>query len=141
MTIPVAVVDNAEADRYIARRLFLRSEGFGDVREYCSGKEFIKDFARHHSENGNGNGNGHDPVVVLMDISLPGKSGFDIIEEFLNHAESADPRPNVVFLMYTSSEALADREQAASMSAVRGYISKPLRRRDVEQIREIMTAA
>lgn len=134
MSIPVVVVDNAKTDRYIVRRRFLRSEGFGDVREYKSGNDFIQGFDFETLTNANLNA----PVVVLMDLSMPGKNGFQVIDEFRHRAQQMSGVPDVVFMVYTSSDAIVDREQAASMDDVKGYFLKPLRKQDVDYIRELV---
>jgi CheY-like chemotaxis protein len=132
MNIPVVIVDNAETDRYIARRRFSRAEGFGNCVEFPSGADFIRDFPalrKEATERGT-------PTVVLMDISMPGRNGFQVISEFLAR-HSAEDTSDVIFVMYTSSNAMVDREQAASQHAVRGYVHKPLMEQDVLHIREL----
>lgn len=134
MNIPVVVVDNAETDRYIARRRFARSEGFGDIREYQSGTEFIQDFDVETLTDANKDA----PIVVMMDISMPGKDGFQVIDEFRKRERNNSKASNLVFMVYTSSNAIIDREQAASMKSVKGYFLKPLRKQDIEHIRELV---
>ena len=128
MNVPVVVVDNAETDRYIARRKFSRSTGFGEILEYHSGGDFIE----NPPEPGNA------PIVVLMDISMPGKNGFEVIDAFLARHHSKGAQENFIFMMYTSSNTEADREQAASMTAVSGYIQKPLDNQDIDHIRALV---
>ena len=137
MNIPVVVVDNADADRYIARRRFSRSEGFGEVLEYRSGRDFVREFSKKFINFKDSSA----PTVVLMDISMPGRDGFQVISEFLSYMNMDSDDPNVIFMMYTSSSASLDREQAASMKAVRGYIEKPLNDHHLKHIRELAGVA
>ena len=71
-----------------------------------------------------------------MDISMPGKNGFQAIDEFRKQSRD-DDTTNIIFVMYTSSNAVVDRELAASMNDVGGYVLKPLKPADVLHIREL----
>jgi CheY-like chemotaxis protein len=60
------------------------------------------------------------PDLVLLDINMPGLSGFDVLE-----AVKADERLKAVpVVMLTSSDASADVARAYELGAS-GYISKP----------------
>ena len=60
------------------------------------------------------------PDLVLLDINMPGLSGFDVLE-----ALKADERlKSVPVVMLTSSDASADVARAYELGAS-GYISKP----------------
>jgi CheY-like chemotaxis protein len=60
------------------------------------------------------------PDLVLLDINMPGLSGFDVLE-----ALKADQRLKIVpVVMLTSSDASADVARAYELGAS-GYISKP----------------
>jgi CheY-like chemotaxis protein len=131
MNSSVIVVDNAEADRYIARRRFSRSDGFGQILECENGTEFLgalTDISSRLCTTGS-------RVIVLMDISMPGRDGFQTIEDGMRVIHETDPNWNVDFWMYTSSGSTVDREQAASNHAIKGFIQKPMRKEDVEMIR------
>ncbi len=61
------------------------------------------------------------PDVVLMDISLPGMSGYQALEEM-----QADERlKHIPVLAVTANATVADREHGASMG-FRNYLTKPL---------------
>ncbi|MFK7944795.1 MAG: response regulator [Paracoccaceae bacterium] len=133
MSIPVIVVDNAETDRYIARRRFSRSDGFGEVVECQNGAEFLNTIHEKHNAIGDEARN----IVVLVDINMPGKNGFETIDEYMKKWKLQHADRKVVFVMYTSSNAVSDRERAASMIGVSGYVLKPLRNQDVSHIRAL----
>lgn len=61
------------------------------------------------------------PEVVLLDINMPRKNGFDILKEIRTLAEFKE-LPNVV--MFTSSESEKDKDEAKRLKA-NGFVSKP----------------
>ena len=79
--------------------------------------------------------NGHDamqavrdrrPDLVILDVMLPGKSGFDILQEIRDDAElGATP-----VLMLTARGQARDREQAERMGASR-FMTKPFSNAEV----------
>ncbi len=74
------------------------------------------------------------PTRVFLYINLPGMDGFDV-------ARRATPllqgKPAVVLLMLTSSASPQDRERAAAISIIQGYVTKPL---TVDGVRELLAA-
>lgn len=69
------------------------------------------------------------PDLVLLDINMPGLSGFDLLR-----AIKADPGlRRMPVVMLTSSELLADVEQAYELGAS-GYISKPSKLPEVRAV-------
>ncbi len=74
------------------------------------------------------------PDIVLLDVCMPGKSGFDFLQEFADLKARGEFR-GVVVAMLSSSSAIEDRERAASFGFVIDYLVKPLKVDDVEHIR------
>ncbi|MET4102117.1 two-component system OmpR family response regulator [Roseovarius sp. MBR-78] len=79
--------------------------------------------------------NGHDameavrrraPDLIILDVMLPGKSGFDILGEIRGDAEFA----GVPVLMLTARGQTRDREMAERAGASR-YMTKPFSNADV----------
>lgn len=79
--------------------------------------------------------NGHDamqavrarmPDLIILDVMLPGRSGYDILAEIRNDAELAD----IPVLMLTARGQTKDREMAERAGASH-YMTKPFSNADV----------
>jgi DNA-binding response OmpR family regulator len=87
--------------------------------------------------------NGHDaveavraraPDLVILDVMLPGKSGFDILQDMRKDAELAD----IPVLMLTARGQERDREMAERAGADR-YMTKPFSNAEVlEAVRDLV---
>ena len=62
-----------------------------------------------------------DPELILMDIQLPGKDGFTLLQEI--RASTSSPRVRVIAL--TAHAMTGDRERALD-AGFDGYITKPI---------------
>lgn len=67
-----------------------------------------------------------DPDLVILDVMLPGKSGFDILEEIRNHNQTAD----LPVLMLTARGQSRDREMAEKAGVSR-FMTKPFSNAEV----------
>lgn len=91
----------------------------------------------------NTHSNGHDavevvhkalPDLIILDVMLPGKSGFDILRELRENQTSA----NVPVLMLTARGQSKDREMA-ERAGVSRFMTKPFSNADVlEAVRELV---
>lgn len=87
--------------------------------------------------------NGHDavdvvraksPDLVILDVMLPGKSGYDILTELRSGAETAD----LPVLMLTARGQTKDRDLAEKIGASR-FMTKPFSNAEVlEALRELV---
>lgn len=66
------------------------------------------------------------PDLVVLDVMLPGKSGFDILEELRGHDETAD----LPILMLTARGQSRDREMAEKAGVSR-FMTKPFSNTEV----------
>ncbi|MEM9795231.1 MAG: response regulator [Pseudomonadota bacterium] len=69
----------------------------------------------------------HRPDVVVLDVMLPGKSGFDVLGGI-----RAGQRPGLPVLMLTAKGQRKDRERAEALGATR-FMTKPFANQDVLQ--------
>lgn len=66
------------------------------------------------------------PDLVVLDVMLPGKSGFDILEELRGHEQTAD----LPVLMLTARGQSRDREMAEK-AGVNRFMTKPFSNTEV----------
>ena len=130
MQIPTIIVDDEEIDRMIATKRIERSDWAGVLRPICE-MTTGDDLIRHYKESDWPSGAN---VLILMDINMPGRNGFETVEELQRLAGAGKAKTDVVVLMFTSSENPADVARAKALEAVRGYLVKPFDHKDIETI-------
>lgn len=131
--ISVVIVDDQDVDRYIVKRRLAKAEGFGDIMEASTGDAFLEDFF-----NGDGSKKVENPpLLILMDINMPGRNGFETVEELQRRMSEGRGPKSVVIMMFTTSDNPADRHRADQLDAVKGYIVKPLDDTGIEAIRKL----
>ena len=137
LNIPIIVVDDTKADRYIARRRLARHAQFAEVIEMPTGEQFLAEFfIPPVSEQVVGR-----RVVVLMDINMPRLNGFETVAALQAQIDRGVGPDSMVVMMFTSSNNPADRQRAAEFDIVKGYIVKPLDDAGVAEILRLYAAA
>lgn len=128
MTTPqrVLLVDDNEADN-VYHEIMLRKAGFeGDVIAFESGIDALKFLESDPLD---------QPTCIFLDINMPMMNGFEV-------AQAAEPliagKPTIILVMLTSSGSPHDRERAAQLPVIRGYLTKPL---TIEEARNLIKNA
>jgi CheY-like chemotaxis protein len=128
--IPVVIVDDNVTDRYIVRRRLAKAGGFGKIFEADNGDDFLEQL-----KNGDFQAEVRDtPLLILMDVNMPRKTGFETIVELESLVEAGTQRPSMVVMMLTSSSNPRDMEQAEQLASINGYVFKPLDDEGVHKI-------
>lgn len=125
----LAIIDDAEFDQMLYQRVIKRTGLVGETLCFFSAEE-----ALHYFDNAEA-----QPVdVVLLDINMPGMSGFD----FLEHAGSGSlpELADIVVVMLTTSLDPSDVERARKFNLVKDYINKPLEEAHLKRISELLVA-
>jgi DNA-binding response OmpR family regulator len=75
------------------------------------------------------------PDLIILDVMLPGKSGYDILRDLRAQVETKD----VPVMMLTARGQAKDREMASSLGATR-FMTKPFSNAEVlESVRALAT--
>ncbi len=103
-----------------------------ETQELACSSEFFDDAgeAINFMERGD---NVNTQFLLLLDINMPIISGWDLLEEI----QDSSLQGNVAVVMVTSSVNEGDRLKAGKYSNVVGFISKPLKDSDFDQLKSI----
>ena len=71
--------------------------------------------------------------LILLDINMPGMSGWEFLDCLENHEQKAKYH----VIMVTSSIDNKDKTEAEKYATVRSFIEKPISREDCEQLKNI----
>lgn len=116
----IVMLDDSESDLLIATRCYERSSLENPWRTFTDQDTFLDWLERVRQ------GQDVGPVLVLLDINMRGKSGFDVLE-WVRAQPEFETVP--VVMMLTNSDAQTDRARAREMGAD-GFRTKPARLAD-----------
>lgn len=121
------IIDDSEDIHYILER-YLSKENITTFSCY-NGKEGL-DFLNSKE---NINKPGFPPSTILLDVNMPIMNGFEFLKEFVK----IDQLKNINVIMLTSSDLSQDKDIASSFDVVKGYVSKPILKSQIEEILRI----
>ena len=103
----ILIVEDREAGRELLRTV-LEKEGYA-VMEARDGAEALE---KAHQD---------PPDLVLLDVNLPSRDGYQVLQDFRNHQKLAD----IPVLAITANAMRGDREKALA-AGFNAYLSKPV---------------
>ncbi|MHA1649242.1 MAG: response regulator [Candidatus Helarchaeota archaeon] len=106
MNVKILIVDDEHDTILLAKRI-LEPEGY-QISVAYDGEEALEKIYREH------------PHIVLLDIKLPGKDGYEVCQEIKSNDELRD----IIVIMFTVKAFDADRERGFQVGADY-YITKP----------------
>ncbi len=108
------LIDDSEADN-VFHEIMIRRAGFtGELRIFETGQDALA-FLRQDALT--------VPTCIFLDINMPALDGFEVAAQA---TPLLDGKPTTVLVMLTSSDAPSDRERAASLPIIQGFVTKPL---------------
>ena len=109
------LIDDNEGDRYLNRRLLIRSGFVGDVREFTYASDalgFLRSPDRPHID------------LILIDINMPRMNGFEFADRF--EELYAELKGETLLVVLSGSLDPDDRARAEAHPTIDGYVTKPI---------------
>ncbi len=132
-SFPVLLVEDDLNDIFLVKRAFKRAAINNPLQIVTDGEKAIQ-YLR-------GEGNYADreafplPKLIVMDIKMPGKSGFDVLQWLKDEGQ---PLRKIPIVIVSSSDDTADINRAYELGA-NAYMVKPMEFRAVEHLFQSIT--
>ncbi|MCE6991062.1 response regulator [Dyadobacter sp. CY323] len=107
----LVIVENDEDERFFMREEFEAFEAFDVLGEFVNGDTLFEWLAQNPSDL---------PDIILSDLNMPGKNGYDIISQIKSNPAYTD----VKVIITSTSPVISIREKCLSMGASE-YLIKP----------------
>lgn len=125
MTKTAWIVDDDPISRLLIKKTLERTELFSSFREFIDGSDFISELSEI------GNLGFDEPDLILLDINMPQKSGWEVLD-FIQKKNISFNKSRVCLL--SSSINPKDKTRAFSYTSINGYLQKPLAKDDLEAL-------
>lgn len=120
------IIDDDEFFVYNAKRILKESEICKNVLSYADGQKAIDGFIGMMVEGVK------LPPIVLLDINMPNKDGWEFLEEYIDLPEYT--RNNTQLYIISSFVSPENINRAKEFGIVNGYITKPLTIENLQKI-------
>jgi len=121
----VWIVDDDPISRLLIKKTLERAHSFGPYREFSDGSELIDIL------NDIGHLNSDIPNLIFLDINMPEKNGWDVLD-FIK--EKKIPLFNSQIVLLSSSINQNDKIRAYTYESIRLYLQKPLAQDDLASL-------
>lgn len=120
----IFILDDDDISNELSK-IILNLAGINDIEYRGSGKEAIKYLDDCHEK-------GLFPDLILVDINLPGMSGFNFIEHYESNYMNLNPGTRLIML--TNSVSDEEKFRALTYNSVIDFWSKPLTFSQIDDI-------
>jgi CheY-like chemotaxis protein len=115
----IYIIDDDKANNYLTR-IMLEDTGLANFKQFRLVDEAIGELQQVVAE-----GREEEyPTLILLDLNMPLKTGWDFLDEFRTIAKPFSITPKIYFL--TSSDYRGDREKASSYPEILDFLDKPI---------------
>jgi CheY-like chemotaxis protein len=115
----IYIIDDDKANNYLTR-IMLEDVGLNNFKQLRLVDEAIDELKRVIE----GKLEEEYPTLILLDLNMPVKTGWDFLDEFRNLPQPFSIKPKIYFL--TSSDYRGDREKASSYPEILAFLDKPI---------------
>ena len=122
MNIDVVIIDEDGVILFLHKILVRKSDLSGDIFEFKDASDALNFLL--------GQWKSPQPILILLDINMPGMSGW----EFLERLQDEAPKSNIFVVVVTSSINSSDRQKAMQYPLVLDYLEKPLSKTDCSNL-------
>jgi len=121
----IILIDDDTMFNYLHKKNFAKHGYFPQLNEFINARDALQFIATCPSP---------EPVIVLLDINMPGMDGWAFLDELQQMEERIIQKYKVIML--SSSVSAADVTRATAYKIVYGYLFKPLQ---MEMLRDILS--
>jgi len=115
----IYIIDDDKANNYLTR-IMLEDTGLSNFKQFRLVDEAMDELKRVVSENLQE----EYPTLILLDLNMPLKTGWDFLDEFRLVANPFGTAPKIYFL--TSSDYRGDRQKASAYPEILDFLDKPI---------------
>jgi CheY-like chemotaxis protein len=115
----IYIIDDDKANNFLTR-IMLEDAGLTNFRQFRMVDEAMDELRRIAAENLVS----EYPELILLDLNMPVKTGWDFLEEFRGIPDEIKNKAKIYML--TSSDYRGDHEKAKSYPEVLQFIDKPV---------------
>lgn len=123
----VLIIDDDEISNFITVSILEQSKKFKNIATAMSADEGLKYIVKQNNKD-------KLPQVILLDIKMPVKSGWDFLTDYIDNSDIK--KEGITIIMLSSSVYPDDVHKSESYDEVAGYLSKPITLQKVDQIFE-----
>jgi len=128
MAKKVIMIDDNEDDLLFTRIAFERCGREADLMQFVKAQDALAFLA---------GGDMTEPALVLLDINMPGMSGFEFLEAY-EQLPQENRTSLVVVVMLTSSNDERDKQRAFQSPMVKDYVNKPISRARAAELLDLL---